>query len=184
MNRWGTQGTRGAASHPVHAWHNAAVKLALPWWDIVVRSVIVYVAFAAVVRVTGKRAIGQFTIFDLVFLLLVSNALQPAITGPDDSVLGGLLIIVTLTTLNFALAFTASRVSFVRLLVEGHPRRLLRDGKWDMAALRRHMVSLDEVDMAMREQGYKDPSELEAAYLENDGRISLIGKEREERHGR
>lgn len=153
------------------------MKLGLPWWDIVVRSLVIYVAFVVIVRVIGKRAVGQFTIFDLIFLLLVSNALQPAITGPDNSVPGGLLIMVTLTLFNLGLAFAAARSPLVHRLVEGRPKPLLKDGRWDATALRRHAVSREDVEMAMRQQGYDDVSELSAAYLENDGRISVIGKD-------
>lgn len=152
------------------------MNLGLPWWDIVVRSIVIYAAFVVLVRVLGKRAVGQFTIFDLIFLLLVSNALQPAITGPDDSVPGGILIMVTLTILNFGVAFVTARVPAMHRIIEGSPRPLVRDGTWDPVALRRHLLSREDVDMAMRQQGYDDTSELSAAYLENDGRISIIAK--------
>ena len=69
---------------------------ALPWWELVLRAVAIYVALLLALRLFGKREVGQFTLYDLVFVLLVANALQPAITGPDTSVVGGLILIVAL----------------------------------------------------------------------------------------
>src|SRR2546429_2926705 len=63
--------------------------LGIPWWHLVARAVIIYVVFFIGLRLFGKRELGQFTTFDLVLVLLVANALQPAITGPDNSVTGG-----------------------------------------------------------------------------------------------
>ena len=68
--------------------------------ELVARTAIVYVVFIAVLRVFGKRELGQFTIFDLALLLLAANALQPAMTGPDDSIAGGLVILATIFGLN------------------------------------------------------------------------------------
>ena len=72
--------------------------------ELVARTAIVYVVFVAVLRVFGKRELGQFTIFDLALLLLAANALQPAMTGPDNSVLGGLVILATVFALNWLTA--------------------------------------------------------------------------------
>jgi uncharacterized membrane protein YcaP (DUF421 family) len=71
-----------------------------PAWDLVLRCVVIYFALLAGLRLTGKREVGQITLFDLVFVLLVANAVQPAMTGPDSSLLGGLIIIVVLLTIN------------------------------------------------------------------------------------
>jgi len=68
-------------------------RLSIPWTHLVIRAIIIYIAFFIGLRLFGKRELGQFTTFDLVLVLLVANALQPAITGPDNSVTGGVIII-------------------------------------------------------------------------------------------
>src|SRR4029077_5036394 len=73
----------------------------VPRWELVIRAVVTYVALLVALRLFGKREVGQFTLYDLVFILLVANALQPAITGPDTSVVGGLVLIVALVGLNY-----------------------------------------------------------------------------------
>ena len=95
--------------------------LGLPPLEIVIRTVIVYLFFVAALRIFGKREIGQFTLFDLALVLLVANALQPAMTGPDQSIPGGAIIIVTIFALNGILAQLRRRVPFVRRLLEFEP---------------------------------------------------------------
>src|SRR5437588_6752722 len=86
-----------------------------PVWALIVRSVVIYLVLLLGMRFFGKREVGQFTLFDLVFVLLVANAVQPAMTGPDQSLGGGLVIIVTLLLVNFV-------ISFLRLRVPGFGR--------------------------------------------------------------
>src|SRR5438045_8687388 len=74
--------------------------LAVPWWELVVRSVVIYLALIVALRIFGKRQIGQFTIFDLALILLVANAVQPAMTGPGTSLLRGLIIIAPLVVVD------------------------------------------------------------------------------------
>ena len=89
--------------------------------ELIARTVIIYVVFIAVLRVFGKRELGQFTIFDLALLLLAANALQPAMTGPDNSVLGGLVILATIFALNWLTAMVRERVPWARHLLEPEP---------------------------------------------------------------
>jgi uncharacterized membrane protein YcaP (DUF421 family) len=74
--------------------------LSVPWYELVIRPVVVYVVLLFGLRIFGKREVGQFTIFDLVLVLLVANAVQPAMTGPDASLAGGLIIIGSLLLAN------------------------------------------------------------------------------------
>src|SRR5205823_7879985 len=80
----------------------AAVLPSIPTWELALRGVIIYAALLVALRLFGKREVGQFTLYDLVFILLVANALQPAITGPDTSLVGGLILIVALVLTNYA----------------------------------------------------------------------------------
>src|SRR4030088_3417597 len=77
------------------------LHLGVPWYELVIRSVGIYTVLLVGLRVFGKREVGQFTLFDLVFVLLVANAVQPAMTGPDASLLGGVIIVFSLLAANW-----------------------------------------------------------------------------------
>jgi len=142
-------------------------------WDLVVRSVVIYVALLAALRLFGKREVGQFTLYDLVLVLLVANAVQPAVTGPDTSLVGGLVIVVTLVGLNFVISRLDRSPRFHRLLAP-EPTVIIRDGKFLTDRLRREGVDAEEVETAMREHGVDALSEVKLAVLEPDGSISIV----------
>ena len=132
-----------------------------------------YTALLIALRVFGKREIGQFTIYDLVFILLVANALQPAMTGPDTSVLGGIILILVLVGTNFAIG-RLDRVPRIHELLSGSPAVIIKNGKFIPAALKREGVTIDEAEMAIREHGVDDLKDVELGVLEPDGTISIV----------
>ncbi len=152
-------------------------KLGVPWWELVVRSVLIYAAFFIGLRLFGKREIGQFTLFDLVLILLVANALQPAITGPDTSLLGGVIIIVTLLLLNRAIALVRVHSPLFERLLAPQATLVARDGQWIMERIRRENLSLEDCEMALREHGIDKVEDVKLAVLEEDGTISVVPKE-------
>jgi uncharacterized membrane protein YcaP (DUF421 family) len=109
--------------------------LGTPALELVIRSAIIYAVFFGALRVFGKREIGQFTLFDLALVLLAANALQPAMTGPDASITGGLIIIATIFTLNRGVAILRVRSPLVRRLLEFGPTVVGRDGAWLLPVL-------------------------------------------------
>ena len=121
----------------------------------------------------GKREVGQFTLFDRVFILLVANALQPVITGPDTSLGGGFILIVTLVALNFLVGKLDNLPRFHRLFTPA-PAVVVRDGKYLTDVMRREGVDQEEVEMAIREHGIADLKEVQLAVLEADGTISVL----------
>jgi uncharacterized membrane protein YcaP (DUF421 family) len=127
----------------------------------------------AALRLFGKREVGQFTLYDLVFVLLVANALQPAITGPDTSLLGGLVLVVALVGTNFVVGRLDNIPRLHRLFTPA-PSVIVRDGKYLTSVMRREGVDADDVEMAIREHGIKDLKEVELAVLESDGTISIV----------
>ena len=141
-------------------------ELELPWWELVLRSTVIYLVLVAALRIFGKREIGQFTVIDLVLILLVANAVQPAMTGPDTSLLGGLVIIVTLVLVNRAISVARVRVPLVKRLLEAAPTVLARDGRWIDEALEREELARDDVEAALREHGLQEIGEVELAMLE------------------
>jgi uncharacterized membrane protein YcaP (DUF421 family) len=148
--------------------------LGIPALEIVARAALVYLAFLVGLRLFGKREIGQFTLFDLALVLLAANALQPAMTGPDQSVAGGLIILVTILVTNRAIAELRVRSTFVRQLLESEPTVIGRAGRWLLPALVRQDLDLADVEAALREHGLDSVAQIKLATLEPDGSISIV----------
>lgn len=160
-------------------WH-----LALPASSLVIRSIVIYLGLLVALRLFGKREVGQFTLFDLVLVLLAANAVQPAMTGPDSSLTGGLVIIATLFVLNLLVARVGDRVPVLRHLTEGRATVIARDGRWFAPALRREGLDLDDCQMALREHGLANVADVALAVLETDGTISVVPIDADVRRGR
>jgi uncharacterized membrane protein YcaP (DUF421 family) len=143
-------------------------------WSIVLRTVIVYVALLFGLRLAGKREMGQMTPFDLVVILLIANAVQNAMVGPDTSVTGGLIAAGVLIVGNYGVAQGRERLPWFRRAVEGTPTLLINDGKLVTEHLRREGLDEDEVLMAIREHGIADVKDVRMAVLETDGSISIV----------
>src|SRR5580693_7915463 len=101
--------------------------LALPWWEFLLRAVIVYVFLIAILRLTGKRQVGQMSPFDLVLLLVLSNAVQNSMNGGDNSVTGGAISAVTLVLLNYLVGVGTFKSKRFETFVEGRPQVLIRN---------------------------------------------------------
>ncbi len=138
---------------------------------------IVYGCFLAALRVFGKRELGQFTLFDLALVLIAANALQPAITGPDASIPGAIVIIVTLFVLNYGLAVLRRRSHRIRRLLEPAATIIAQDGKWVSHALEREGLDDEDLAAALREHGLEAVSQVRLAALEPDGSISIVPRD-------
>ena len=158
---------------------NELFQLSAPWWVFVLRACVVYVMVMVLVRVSGKRAVGQFTPFDLVLLILIGNAVQNGINGGDNSLTGAAIMASTLIALNFLVAWQTSRNRRVERWVEGEPVVLARDGRVFKHVLRRELVSHDDFAEALRMNNIDDVGDVRLALLETNGRISVIPRERE-----
>ena len=151
--------------------------LAMPWWAFVLRACIVYFILLALIRASGKRTMGQFTPFDMLLVVLLGNAVQNALLGQDASVAGGLLLAVTLISLNWLVGFASARSERLETIVEGSPVLLARDGQVYRAVLRRELISRADFDKAMREAGVEDIEDIRMAVLENNGHITLVTRD-------
>ena len=145
----------------------------VPAWELAIRAVLIYAGLLIALRLFGKREVGQFTLYDLVFILLVANALQPAITGPDTSLGGGFLLIVVLVGTNYLVGRLDS-LPRLHHLFTADPAVIVKDGKYIAGVMKREGVEQDEVEMAMREHGVDKIKEVELAVLEPDGTISIV----------
>jgi uncharacterized membrane protein YcaP (DUF421 family) len=151
--------------------------LATPAWNLVLRTTVIYLALLAGFRIFGKREIGQFTPFDLVLVLLVANALQPAMTGPDVSLLGGLIILVVLLVLNWGVGQLRDNprlAPFLAPLLQSKPSVIVQDGQWLTDEMRRQGIDEDDAAMAFREHGIERVDQVKLAVLEIDGTISVV----------
>ena len=151
--------------------------MTVSWYEILLRTAVVYLVVLLLLRLAGKRELGQMTPFDLVVILVISNAVQNAMTGGDNSLTGGIIAATTLTLVNIAVGRWGGRIPFLRRVVASEPTLLLRDGKPIQAHLDRERVDIEEIEMAAREHGIADLNEVTAAVLEEDGSISIIPKE-------
>jgi uncharacterized membrane protein YcaP (DUF421 family) len=141
---------------------------------IVLRTAVIYAVVLVGVRLSGKREVGQMTPFDLTLLLLLSNSVQNAMTGPDTSLAGGMVAAATLLILNYAVADISGLNRRFRKLIQGQPTLLIHDGKIVPEHLAKEHVSLDELDRALREHGICTRHEVALAVLEVDGSISCL----------
>lgn len=142
--------------------------------NILMRTAAIYLVVLIGVRLSGKREVGQMTPFDLTLLLLLSNAVQNAMTGPDTSVWGGVVAACTLLIMNYLIAEVAGANRRFRKFVEGQPSLLIHDGKIISAHMAKEHVSADELHRALREHGIADYKEVALAVLEVDGSISCL----------
>ncbi len=147
---------------------------AIPAWQIVVRTVLIYLAVLAGLRLMGKRELGQMTVFDLVVVLLIANAVQNAMVGPDVSLTGGVIAALTLLAINWVVARLRLRGAFWGRLLEGTPTVLVANGEFVDSHLRKEGVERAELEMVMREHGVESVNDVRLAVLEVDGSISIV----------
>jgi len=149
-------------------------QLAIPAWGIVLRTAAVYLVILVGLRLAGKREIGQMTVFDLVVLLLIANAVQNAMVGPDTSLIGGVLAAFVLLVLNWIVAWLRLRSPRLRRIVEGSATLLVLHSEMIPDHMRREGLDEDTLMAALREHGIADLSGVEMAVLETDGSISVV----------
>jgi len=141
---------------------------------IILRTAVIYLVVLIGVRLSGKREVGQMTPFDLTLLLLISNSVQNAMTGPDTSLAGGVVAAATLLIMNYFVAEFAGTNRRFRKFVEGQPSLLVHDGELILPHMAKEHVSMDELERAMREHGICTYHDVALAVLEVDGSISFL----------
>jgi uncharacterized membrane protein YcaP (DUF421 family) len=144
--------------------------------EVVLRVAIVYLFLVVVLRISGKREVGQMSILELIVVLLISDAVQNSMVGDNTTVWAGPVAVLTLLGLDYALAWLTRRSKKVRAAIEGEPRLLVRDGRLLRKALREEKLSVEEVEAAVRAHGLAKIEDVQEAVLETDGSISVIPK--------
>jgi len=153
---------------------NELFQLSAPWWHFVLRAVAIYLLVMVLVRLSGKRAVGQFTPFDLVLLILIGNAVQNGLNGGDNSMTGAAVLATCLIALNYLVALVTSRSVTARKLIEGSPTVVAKEGQVFHDVLRRELVSKSDFHEAMRQADCHEVDDIYLATLETDGHISVM----------
>jgi uncharacterized membrane protein YcaP (DUF421 family) len=152
-------------------WH-----LGIPAAEKILRAMIVYFSLVVLVRVAGKRELAQLNPFDLVVLLTLSNTVQNAIIGDDNSVAGGLLGAATLIGVNYLVVRFLYGHERLERLVEGDPDVLVEDGRVRHDRLRRELITVPELETAAHKQGFASLEDVDRAVLEPGGTISFFAR--------
>jgi uncharacterized membrane protein YcaP (DUF421 family) len=151
------------------------LELGMAWWEFPIRAAVVYGGLLLMVRMSGKRTVGQFTPFDLLVVMLLSEAVSNSLSGGDESLLGGLLLAATLLLLNAGAGRLAARSAAAAKLLDGEPVLIGRDGQLFAQALLRHRLSQEDVESALRDNDCL-LAEMQLATLEADGHITIMRK--------
>lgn len=171
---WGQILVLGWATVPQGKTMPDLFALAMPWWEFILRAVVVYVVVLGMVRLGGKRALGQITPFDVLLIVLLGNAVQNALLGTDTSLGGGLLLAATLILLNYGVGWLTTRNRRMERMIEGEPTVIARDGRLLEGVLRRELISRADFDAALRQQGGLRIEDVQIALLETTGHITIL----------
>jgi len=147
----------------------------LPWWEFIVRGLAVYLLLLVMVRLSGRRTVGQFTPFDLLVVMLLSEAVSNSLNGGDASLIGGLICAATLVAINSLVALLTSRNQTIEHLVDGSAILIGRDGVFFDKVIRNCRLSESDIEEALREHDCPR-SEMKCAFLEADGQITILRK--------
>ena len=150
--------------------------LGAPLAEKILRPVVVYIFLVVALRLAGKRELAQLNPFDLVVLLTLSNTVQNAIIGEDNSVSGGMIGAATLLLLDYALVRALYNHPKLFQLVEGKPDVLFEDGKVKRNRLKKELITLEELSAAAHRQGFATLHDVDKVILETGGTLTFIGK--------
>jgi uncharacterized membrane protein YcaP (DUF421 family) len=158
-------------------------NMSVPWWELMLRGVVVYAFLLVFLRLTGRRQIGQYDPFDLILLLILSNAVQNSMNGGDNSLIGGLISALTLIGCHLLVSRVAWRSPRVARLIDGRPKVLIRAGQLDAGTMRAERLTVDDVHAALRAAGCLHTHEVERATIETNGQITVVPRNRDSARG-
>jgi uncharacterized membrane protein YcaP (DUF421 family) len=160
----------------LHTLSHDMFAMPLPWLEKVLRPIIVYLCLIVFLRVFGKRELAQLNPFDLVVLLSLSNTVQNAMIGDDNSVSGGVIGAFSLLAINWALMWVLYRTPKLNAALEGQPTTLITGGVIDYAALKSQSLTEIELTSALNKNGVSSADEVETCVLEPNGTFYVKGK--------
>lgn len=149
-------------------------ELTSPWYEPAIRGAIIYVFVFIIVRLIGKKKLGELAPLDLVLLLIMSEAIQNSIIGDDHSITAGLICVSVLALLNVIINNLSFHFRWFEKIIEGQPKVIILNGKVHKKVLEQEKVSDAELFEALREHEIMNPEDVKCAILEADGKISVI----------
>ena len=158
---------------------NGMFEFGMPWWQLVVRAVVVYVVLFALIRLSGKHTLGELSIFDLIVVIVLGSAVRTSLIGNDKSLQGGLMVVAVLLLLDWISTWVSSHFKRGDLWLQGHPVLLARDGELFEDVLKRCKIPLSNFVSSMRKHGCRDLQMVELAILEPNGSITVQKREPE-----
>ena len=157
------------------AWQHMFV-LGLPVIEKIIRPIIVYAFLVVGLRIAGKRELAQLNPFDLVVLLTLSNTVQNAIIGDDNTIVGGVIGATSLLVVNYLVVRFLYRHRQLDELVEGGCETLIDNGKVQTRHLKRELITMSQLQSAARKQGFDSLAEVQQCILEPGGTLTFIAK--------
>jgi uncharacterized membrane protein YcaP (DUF421 family) len=149
----------------------------VPLLEKAVRALLVFIFLIVALRLGGKRELGQINVLDLAVLLLVSNALQNAMIGPDNSLVGGIVGASTLFAANYLFVRLTFRSRRASRILEGTPTVLLEHGRMHRQALRSEAITVEELHAAALERGFEQLADVDLIVLQPNGHLAIMGRE-------
>ena len=155
------------------------LSMSVPWWEFVIRGLVVYLFLLVFLRLTGRRLIGQYAPFDLVLLLILSNAVQNSMNAGDNSLIGGLISAGTLILCHTLISRLTFRFPQLSAWIDGCARPIVERGNLNTALMREQWITPADIEAALREGGCLHLHEVERATLETNGQITIVLKNRD-----
>jgi uncharacterized membrane protein YcaP (DUF421 family) len=152
-----------------------------PLLEIILRGSIMYLALFTMLRVVLKRQAGTLGMTDLLLITLIADAAQNGMAGEYNSISDGIVLVATIIFWNYLLDWLSFNFEWFGRLIEPPPLPLIKEGRMLRRNMRREFITEDEVLMQLREQGLDDVAKVKEAYIESDGRVSVI-QYRQKRH--
>jgi uncharacterized membrane protein YcaP (DUF421 family) len=150
------------------------IHLGTAWWEIIIRTTVVYLFVIIGLRLTGRRALGQLNTPDVVLVLIIANAVQNAMLGPDTSLVGGLIAAGTLLAVNAITTDFRARNRRAAAFFEGSPVILINHGRLIEENLRKERIGADDLAEVLHEHGLENVSQVKLCILEVDGSLSVV----------
>ncbi len=151
-------------------------NMSLPWWEFIVRGVVIYVFIILLLRIGGRKQIGQLSPFDLVLLLIISNAVQNSMNGGDNSLVGGMIIACALVSINWIVGYLNKKNKKVSHFIEGRPEVFIHNGRVHQDILDKNNMTPDDVSAILRKNSIVHIEDVRYGVLEVNGAISIIRK--------
>lgn len=149
------------------------LQVSVPWWEFVLRGVVVYAFLFAALRLTGKRQVGQLAPFDLILLLILSNAVQNSMNAGDNSLVGGLISAATLIAINWLVAYITYKSPRAERWFEGESLTLVENGRIVVPTVADEHITERELMTALRLNGAFKLDDIRSATLETNGHVSV-----------